>query len=230
MGAVAAVEIDRPRLPRLAAYDIHNAADGIRTVERRTSPLDDLDTLDIVHVQAAVIDIVECFARKPFAVDEEQHRITAESRHVERHLLVHRIGELDTGQLALQQIAYVGRIRSPNVGLRNHTSDDGDIFQQFGRARSGHHYLIHHGRGLDKAEIQFIHSPFHDIFTYRFVSDERDANRIIGIVGEPDLITALLVGRNTQCLLFTYRYGSSGKRLPRSIRNDSRYYILSPRR
>ena len=33
VGTVTAVQIDRPRLPRFAADEVHHAADGIRSVE-----------------------------------------------------------------------------------------------------------------------------------------------------------------------------------------------------
>ena len=99
--AVASVDIYRPRLLRLAADDIHHAAHGIRAVERRRSPFHDFDALHVIHVQAAVIHVVERFARQALPVDEEQHRVAAESSHVERGLLVHRIGKLDARQFGL---------------------------------------------------------------------------------------------------------------------------------
>ena len=227
VGAVAAVQVDRPRLLRLAADDVHHAADGIRPVERRDGPLDDLDAPDVVHVQAAVIHVVERLARQPLAVDKEQHRIAAEARHVERHLLVHRVGELDAGQLALQQIADMRRIDLFDIRFGDDTGDDRDVFQQFGRAGGRHHHLVHHRGALRKPEIQGAGPVGSDLFAGRFVPDERGAERIGAFAGKRHLVTPLRVGDGAERRELLHGHGRPGKRPPRSIRYGAGYSVLS---
>ena len=152
--AVAAVDIHRPRFLRLAADDVHHTADGIRTVEGRGGSLDDLDALHIIQIQAAVIHVVERFARQTLPVDEEQHRVAAEARHVERRLLVHRIGEFDAREFGLQQIADMGGVRALDIQFGDNPCHDRGVFQQLGRAGSRDHYLVECHRVFFEPEIQ----------------------------------------------------------------------------
>ena len=229
VGAVAAVQVDRPRLPGFTADDVHHTSDGIRPVERRSGPLDDLNAPDVIHVQTTVVDIVERFARQPLAVDKKQYRIAAESRHVERHLLVHRIGEFDARQLALQQIPNMGGIDLFDVGFGDDTGDNRNILQQFRGACGRHHHLIHHRGALRKPEIQGSGLAGSDLFAGRFVPDKRGAKRIRLFARKRNFITTLRVGHGTERRQFLYGNGRSDERSARNIRNGAGYFVLSLR-
>lgn len=66
--------------------------------------------VDILHVESGEIDIVHCLARESLSVDEDEHRLSAESREVHVCLLVHGVGEFHSRQNLAEEVAEVGGI------------------------------------------------------------------------------------------------------------------------
>ena len=89
------IEVQVPRIIRSLGDNIDYAADGIRAIQCRSCPFHDLHPLHVVQVEAVIIYIVQCLSRQAFAVYQEEDGVTAESLHVELHLLVHRVREFD---------------------------------------------------------------------------------------------------------------------------------------
>ena len=81
-GAVARMGICRPRLEILAADDVDDAPDGIRTVESRRGPLHNLYAPGVLKAHAAVVDVVHGLASHALAIYEEEYGIAAEAAHV----------------------------------------------------------------------------------------------------------------------------------------------------
>ena len=89
VGTITGVEIDTPRLSLIAADNVHHSSHGIGTVQGGCTTLDNFNTTHVVEIQTVVVNVVKGFTGKAFTVHKKEYRITTETLHVERDLLVH---------------------------------------------------------------------------------------------------------------------------------------------
>ena len=148
-GAVARMDIGRPRLEVLAADDVDDSPYGIRAVESRRGPLHDLYAPGVLKTHAAVVDVVHGLACHALAIDEEEHGIAAEAAHVERCLLAHGESELQPGKLLDEQVLNVGGIGNPEVVGRDEPCHHRGILQRLGGVRGRHHDRLQLDRVAD---------------------------------------------------------------------------------
>ena len=142
IASVIAAYIDFERFGRFLGNDIDYTSDRTGAVESRCGPFHDLDTFDIIGIQAVVIHVVERFTRHTFAVDQEKHIFTSHTLHVDCDLTVHLARKLHTRQFRFQQVLHGNGIEFLYIGSSDDTGNDRSVFQQFGGTGSRHCHFI----------------------------------------------------------------------------------------
>ena len=72
MVSPAGVDIQHPRLLRLLRDDIYDATDGIGAIEGRGGTFDNLDMVDISHIETHEISILHCLTSQALTIKEDE--------------------------------------------------------------------------------------------------------------------------------------------------------------
>ena len=106
--------------------DIDHPTQGIRAIERRGSPLDNLYTFDIVQVDTIIVDIVKGLPCHTFAIHKEKHILSPEAHHIDiGHTSI--IGKVDSREFIFQERLEVRSLSLLNLLSGNHLYCDRHI-------------------------------------------------------------------------------------------------------
>ena len=142
MLGIASVHLQCPRLLAALGDDVDHASRGLAAIESRGRPFHDLDALHVVHVEPSEIHVVHGLASQSLSIHEEKHPLPTKAREVEVSLLIHRIRELHTGQLLLQEVLHIGSVQLGQLLGVDYTSLNGHILQELRSAGARHHHLV----------------------------------------------------------------------------------------
>ncbi len=87
--AKASIDVECERLRASLRDNIDDTSCGIASIECGDWTFHDLNVVDITEDKSVEVDIVHILSRKPFAVDEDKHALSAKAREVHVALLVH---------------------------------------------------------------------------------------------------------------------------------------------